>query len=98
MEGRPSATGGILKFKRIPHYLLFVSLLVMASIISVQGVSASSHALAYSTPSTALQRYTAVCPASRAVHCDAYVFTGTQRKPLARPRIAGPVAGSYGPA
>jgi subtilase family serine protease len=63
------------------------------------GVVTSPHSLAYSKPPVATHRYTAVCPvAPRFAHCDAYVFTNTQKKPFARPQIAGPVAGSYGPA
>src|SRR5205085_2216837 len=66
----------------------------------VLGIAASPQVLASNAhPSATTHRYTAVCSVpARSVHCDAFVFTSAQRKPLIQPRIAGPIAGSYGPA
>jgi len=72
----------------------------LALLVGALGVTASSSVLAagaHAFPMT--QRYTAVCSVPvGAVHCDAFVFMGPKRKPLVRPKINGPVAGSYGPA
>ena len=85
----------MLKLKRILPFLSCLALLA-----GIFGVAVSPSALASNAyPSTTAHQYTAVCSVpARFVHCDALVFTTVRRKPLVQPSIAGPVAGSYGPA